>query len=336
MRILATIFTVAGFTLECLVVGMFDYQELASFADVFKSSMGLIYFLGHLVACALFAFGAGNIVSKDGRRAALASFILYFTFAFTFPLVGMICALAMIWMLKDGARKERLQDDFIVGNTMIERWANRPHDKDLDVHLMPLTASMRSLDRDGLAAMILGLRDLLPSESAHEILERYQQDLNSQVQFYAQSALSGELERVESHLSTLASRVRRNPENPVPRTALAEMLVSLANQRRITAADKEVHAKNALVHLQIALDHAPDYAYLHFLKARASLILHDSKGAEESLEQLVKLDAPRSMTDRVRAKLAYETGDWTALTKMPASTDPEISASLHYWQSTHG
>jgi hypothetical protein len=331
MRILATIFTIAGLTLECLVVGMFDHQELANFTDVFKSPVGLVYFLGHLLACALFAFGAGNIVSKDGRRAALASSILYFTFAFTFPLVGMIGALAMIWMLKD-----RLQDEFIVGNTMIERWANRPHHKELDVHLIPLTASMRSLDRDGLAAMILGLRDLLPSESAHEILERYQQDLNSQVQFYAQSALSGELERVESHLSTLGSRVRENPENPVPRTALAEMLVNLANQRRITAVDREVHAQNALVHLQIALDHAPNYAYLHFLKARASLILRDTRIAEESLEKLVTLGAPPSMTGRVRAKLAFEKRDWDALTKMPPSTDPEISASLHYWQSTHG
>ncbi len=42
----------------------------------------------------------------------------------------------------------------------------------------------------------------------------------------------------------------------------------------------------------------------------------DLKSVAESLEKLESLKAPQSMIERIRAKLAFENGDWQTLTKM--------------------
>lgn len=332
MRTLAIILFTGGLVLEGIAIAMFDYESLATLSDIFKNSEGLGFLGIHALASLLFGFGSGGLLAA-GRRAALASSLLYITFALMFPLFGMLGAVGMIWMLKKGPRTDRVQDEFVVGNPMIERWANRPTDKDLEVHTETLCSYMRSLDRDGLAGMILGLRDLLPSERAHGLLERYQQDKNSQVQFYAQSALSWEIDRVESHLAVLGQRVKLDEEKAAPRTALAEMLIGLASQRSTSAADRDIHADHALYHIDKALDEEPEFAYLYFLQARAALLVRDVEKAGKALNALETLKAPSCMTQRIRAKIAFEERDWDTLAAMPPSNDPEISPCLKYWQN---
>ena len=271
----------------------------------------------HVVGAGLFAVGAA------GSRAMVP---VYLVVVLVLPVLGMLTVLALNGVLTVGGIEVGAGDEFEVGNPVLARVGQGV----APVFLKPIARMMREEGSDVIGRMILGLSKSGGAERGHQILRRYQQDGDVELQFYAQNAQRGSTEVLERHLKNLSARLAEAPDDIAVRAALAEVLIELAGRRATSGSDANSYVRRALEHLK----QLPESAQRSALEVRGCLLVREPAGARAALERLPGSDVRRA---RLEAEVLYAERDWAKLGERMGDLqggDIQLRTARAFWRKS--
>lgn len=221
--------------------------------------------------------------ARISTRLTLA--VWFFILAVILPVAGVPVVAALAWILAStGGNGLRPEDRYVFGNPPAH--SARRESRQRHPELRTLTEAMRSFSAAELENMIQGLRHLQPPRLALHFLRRFQIDRKSNLQFAAQGVITAHLEKLESQLKTISSRLTKNEHDVEARLAAAEILLDLAAWAQEGDATALVFRNDALRHLEAV---PADEERATRLRVIAQLGLRDGAGARNSLAQLQTL-----------------------------------------------
>jgi hypothetical protein len=273
----------------------------------------------HLAGAILFASGGAGIYSRPMTP-------LFFVFSLVLPLVGMLTVLGLNRVLSGSAGPVTAEDDLEVGNPILGRGLPGV----AEVFLQPIARMMRERDGGSIGRMILGLSKGGMAERGHQVLRRFQQDSDVELQFYAQNAQRGATEGLELHLKNLSAKLADQPEDEVVRSALAEVLIELAGRRTTSGSDANSYVRRALEHLK----QVPESARRSAMEVRGHLLVREPAGARSALEKLPGDDVRRG---RLEAEVLFAERDWKRLADFAEgleSTDIRLRTARAFWRKS--
>lgn len=321
--------------LEGLVVYLLVTLPPADIGAALLSFTGIAGLGAHMVGAALLAAGLAGFLpgANVGGRASAAA--LYFVLSFVLPGPGAIGAISLAWVLAKCRTHADEDSEFAVGNPLLKQIGVRGGSPPA-VHLDPLVRSTRLSDSSELARMVLGLKRWAHKPGAAAILRRCLSDVDSEVQFYAQSALSLVADKEEQRRDELAGRIARDSGDFVARVEMAEFQIEMAARRGTSSRDRQRLCEGAVEGLLPAIERHPESVRLRRLMARARLELGDLAAARASLSAV---DVPQGApVDELELEILYREGDLARLIGAAAngtSGDPRVSAALSFWRSSN-
>ncbi len=271
----------------------------------------------HLLGAGLFATGAAG---RSSRSIAL----YYFLLAAVLPLLGMLTALGVTALLSRSSEAGLTGDEFVIGNPIT---AKREQEA-AELSLTPIARLMRELDSRSIGRMILGLSKSGEAERGYQILRRFQQDQDVELQFYAQNAQRGAGEGLERRLKSLRERLAESPGDPGLSGALAEVLIGLAGMRTTSSSDANSYVRRALEHL----GQLPQGAKRAAMEVRGYLLVREPAAARAALGRLPEGDLRRH---RLTAEVLYAERDWGGLVECARGlevTDIPLRTARAFWR----
>jgi len=269
----------------------------------------------HAVGALLFSAGAAS----SGSRSIT---LFYFSISFALPVVGMATILGLLILLGDGFEEIEEEVPLQIGNPITSKRSAAA-----SVHLSPIARMMREEDSAAIGQILLGLGKGDGAERGHEILRRYQQDSDVELQFYSQSAQRSATEGLELQLKNLRSRLTENAKDDAVRAALAEVLIELASRRSTSGSDANAYIRRALEHLKIS----PATPKRAALEVRGHLLVKEPAAARSALAGLPDGDLRR---EQLNIELLYAERDWAKLMggaeAVEASNIP-MRTALAFW-----
>lgn len=288
-------------------------------------SLGGISCLGlHILACILLAAGFGGFLPGGSASDRASVVALYFIVAFILPVAGIVGVGLLGAVLRRGGKEAEGEPLFKIGNPLLDD-LSRGADIPAQPHLETLAESMRSLDTAQLRKAVLALRGRAERADAAALLRRFRGDADSELQFYAGSALAGATDRSEATAALLAGRVEALPEDPLAHGWIAEGLLDAAEG----SSDRRLLAQAAIDHLQIARLHRPQSWRLAGMSARAHIVAGDPDSAREVL-------GGEPMLTAEWLKVLYHEKRWDELRAMAdsgAEIRPDLREALDFWSS---
>lgn len=273
----------------------------------------------HLAGAVLFAIGAAGTFS---RQMAL----FYFVLALVLPLMGMLTVLGLSGILRGESASQLQEDELELGNPILVR----AEPGAAPVFLKPFARMMREEQAGSIGRMILGLSKSGGAERGYQVLRRFQQDADVELQFYAQSAQRGATEGLELQLKLLRSKLAGEAENGAVRAALAEVLIGLAGQRTTSGSDANAYVRRALEHLK----RLPESAKRAALEVRGYLLVREPAGARAALERLPDGDLRRP---GLEAEVLYAERDWGRLSEFAEgfeTSDIQLRTARAFWRQS--
>ena len=273
-------------------------------------------FLLHLSGAGVFAAGAAR-----GASWSIAAF--YFVLGAVMPLLGMLTSLGVRSLLSGGREIEAGEDDLAIGNPIT---ATRESGVE-EASLRPIVRMMRELDSRSIGKMILGLSKAGEAERGYQVLRRFQQDDDVELQFYAQNAQRGLTEGLERRLRKLRLRLEQSPGDPLVSGALAEVLIGFAGLRTTSSSDANSYVRRALEHLK----RLPEGAKRAALEVRGYLLVQEPAAARAALERLPEGDLRRP---RLSMEVLYAERDWSRLSESARGievTDIPVRTARAFW-----
>ncbi len=323
----------AALVLEAGVIQALITRPPADLMAVVATPMGFLGLIAHLCGAALLAFGCGGFLPGGSMSDRASVVVLYFVLALVLPGAGAAGVALITFLLARGGIDPSPAGEFVVGNAMLED-VEHGHDAPPEVHLEPLLVSTRSFDTESLGKMLLALRGRAGHPGAGAILRRYQQDSDSEVQFYAQSAVSGATETAEADFIAFEKSIAENPDDASARAALADRLLSHAERAVTPKGDRKKLSDQALGHLEAALRVRPLSLRLQELTARAHLAAGDATSAQAALEAVVRPAFGRGAVTATVLDSLYRGGEWDRLielSKEAAPVDARLKAAMKFW-----
>ena len=273
----------------------------------------------HLAGAALFAIGAAGVFSRP-----LAVF--YFVLVAVLPLIGMLTVFGLSAILTYGVEVAPEEEELEVGNPILAR----PSPRGAEVFLKPIAHMMREEDAASIGRLLLGLSKGGGAERSFQVLRRYQQDSDVELQFYAQSAQRGVTEGLERQLKKLSATLAEEPENGAVRAALSEVLIAQAGQRTTSSSDANAYVRRALGHLK----QLPENAKRAALEVRGYLLLRERSGARQALEGLHEGDLRKP---GLEMEVLYLERDWARLRDFAdqlQTSDIQLRTARTFWRES--
>jgi len=323
----------AALVLEAGVIQALVAHPPADLAAVVSTPSGILGLIAHLCGAALLALGCGGFLPGGSMTDRASAVVLYFILALVLPGAGAVGVVLITFLLARGGIDPAPAGEFVVGNMMLED-VEHGHDAPPEVHLEPLIVSTRSFDTESLGKMLLALRGRAGHPGAGAILRRYQQDSDSEVQFYAQSAVSGATETAETDFVRFEKRIAENPDDAAARAALVDRLLSHAERAATPKGDRKKLSDQALGHLEAALKVRPLSLRFHELTARAHLAAGDANSAKAALEAVVRPAFGRGAVTATSLDALYRDGEWDRLielSKEAAPADARLKTAMKFW-----
>ena len=271
----------------------------------------------HVLGAGLFAAGAAGVLS--GSMA-----VFYFLLAVVLPLVGMFTALGMNYLLSTYSGPVPGGEEFEIGNPIMAKGGGGVP----ELSLVPIVRMMREVDSRSIGRMILGLSKSGLGERGHQILRRFQQDEDVELQFYAQNAQRGSTEGLERQLKLLRARLAESPGDPHASGTLAEVLIDLAGRRTTSSSDANSYVRRALEHLK----QVPEGARRAAMEVRGYLLVREPAAARAALGRLPEGDLRRP---RLEVEVLYGERDWGRLAECARgleSTDIPLRTARAFWR----
>jgi hypothetical protein len=332
MRFPGILAFLAAAALEAAALSVLVDRPPPNIVGLFGSGLGLGALGIHALASALFALGGVRLSQREnetGSAAGMFAFLL--AFATCLPVIGIAGGIILVVLLNLPVHTDPFAEDFATGNPLLDRASNRGIPDVPEADPVPVTVTLRQLDREHIPRLILGLKHFLPAHGARALLRHFQRDASSQVQFYAQSALGDETGLLEDHLAILALRTETHPQDNSPRSSIAEILLHFASLPGTVATDRESQARQALEHLRSL----PETPAVLLTLARAHVLLGQTDAAREALGKSASLGAPPHLVEELRREILFLDGDWPALADDSARPlPPSHRAAMKFWQPT--
>lgn len=273
----------------------------------------------HVVGAGLFAIGAAKFFARPMAP-------LYFVLAAIVPVVGMLTVVGLNLVLEGDAGLELDDEEFDIGNPILAR----PERGGSELVLKPVVRQMRELDSESIGRMILGLSKRGAAERGYQVLRRFQQDSDVELQFYAQNAQRGATEGLEERLKMLRARLDEEPDGPAFNLAIAEVLIELAGRRTTSSSDGNAYVRRAFDHLK----KAPEGAQRAALELRGYLLVHEPAAARVAWEKLPLSDPRRVIFE---AEVLYAERDWERLAECAGrleSSDTQVRTAREFWRAS--
>ena len=197
-----------------------------------------------------------------------------------------------------------------------------------ELSLVPIVRVMREVDSRSIGRMILGLSKSGLGERGYQVLRRFQQDEDVELQFYAQNAQRGATEGLERQLKSLRGRLAASPGAPLVSSALAEVLIDLAGRRTTSGSDANSYVRRALEHLK----QMPEGAKRAEMEVRGYLLVREPAAARAALARLPEDDLRRP---RLEAEVLYAERDWAGLAASVRgleTTDIPLRTARAFWR----
>ena len=322
---------VVAVVLEVAVVYRLIGSPPANLAGLLGSFGGMLALAVHTVACALLAAAFGGLV-PGGTSADRASVVLlYFVVAFILPGAGVVGVVWLGYLLGRGGKGTEEEAAYKLGNPLTRPYQDGAREFATRPHLEPLATSMREFDTAEARAAVLALRHRAHRPEVAAVLKRFRNDADSELQFFAGSALDGAVERAETHANTFTQRVAADPEDADAHVGLAEGLIKLARTAAV-AGDRRRLAAAACEHLASARERWPDSHRLARLAGEGLMLSGDHESAEKVLSNEAEA-APE------RLSLLFQQRDWAALRDIASRTvtsSPQLAAALDFCDAAKG
>jgi hypothetical protein len=310
--------------LELVVAYFLVSHPPANVGEVLLSPGGISFLALHVLACILLAAGFGGFLPGGSASDRASVVVLYFIVGFILPIAGIVGVGLLGAVLRRGGKEAEGEPLFKLGNPLLDD-LSRGADIPAQPHLEPLAESMRSLDTAQLRGAVLALRGRAEKADAAALLKRFRSDSDSELQFYAGSALAGATDRSEATAALLAGRVKALPDDPLAHGWIAEGLLAAAEG----SSDRRLLAPAAIEHLQIARQGRPQSWRLAGMSARAHLIAGDPASAREVL-------GGEPALTREWLEVLFHEKRWDELRAMAdsgAEVRPELREALSFWSS---
>ncbi|MGI9240650.1 MAG: hypothetical protein ACR2RV_07610 [Verrucomicrobiales bacterium] len=278
---------------------------------------------GQPIAFLLHLSGAGVFAAGAARGASWSIALFYFVLGAVLPLLGMLTSLGVRSLLSGGRELEPNEDDLVVGNPITATRESRPE----EASLRPIVRMMRELDSRSIGRMILGLSKAGEAERGYQVLRRFQQDDDVELQFYAQNAQRGVTDGLERRLRRLRMRLDQSPGDPLVSGALAEVLIGFAGLRTTSSSDANSFVRRALEHLK----QLPEGAKRAALEVRGYLLVKEPAAARAALERLPEGDLRKS---RLSMEVFFAERDWARLSDCARgleATDIPVRTARAFW-----
>lgn len=272
----------------------------------------------HLLGAGLFASGAAAGMSRPMKG-------FYFLLVAVLPLIGMLAVLGLNHHLSADGAAEEDEGEFELGNPILARRGGQSLP---ELSLDPIVRVMRQVDSRSLGKMILGLSQSGSAERGYQILRRFQQDEDVELQFYAQNAQRGATESLERQLKRLRLRLADAPGDPLVSSALAEVLIDLAGRRTTSGSDANAYVRRALEHLK----QVPEGAKRAAMEVRGYLLVRDPAAARAAFGRLPEADSRRA---RLEVEVLYAERDWgrlAACCEGLESADIPLRTARAFWR----
>lgn len=314
--------------LEGLVAYWVVTNSGSGIADLFASVKGFATLGVHIVGAALLAAGFGGFLSggKASDRASVV--VLYFVMAFTLPIAGAVGVALLARLLARGGIEAEGESEFLIGNKLLEDLAHG-EDAPAEPHLDPLVASAGGLAVEEVGRMVLALRNRGHLPGVEALLHRFQRERSSEIQFFAQSALSAASDGSEQAVADQRQRLEANPKDVGARIALAELLLETASRRDTSKQDRGRICEEIIEHLQAAIDIRPGAERLRALMAQAYLLTGDQEAARKQLASAGNFGTEAVLECLLHAR------DLEALAETAAklsARNPQLATALAFWR----
>ena len=276
----------------------------------------------HLLICVLTASLAYHLQPREYRTARLATWMLFFSFAFMLPVVG---ALGVLFLVRSSLKKsdERLGMAKPVSVQLPE----------YDVQSKEVSRSGQGAIRSRLDAAVpaaIRMQSLLtlqsvPNRVANPILEDLLGDTTDDVRLVAFGMLDAEEKKISSHIqierdNLLAAMTPQQSFNC--RKHLAELHWELIYGSLAQGELRKHTLGVALGHVQDAEALGlPANSGLTFLKGRILLALADVDGAKEALQASLDLGQPLSSVTPYLAEIAFDRRDFATVRQLMGKID---------------